>query len=244
MSTPNIQLQKEELDMSSTVLYRLSALSLIWGSALLFLGYMLHPPSIVAALSDPIQTPVHLLIFFGILLVLFGLMGLYARQSGRVGIPGLLGFLLLGFGLPMIEMPHTMGALGLFPILHAKAPGQESGWIQAFFSTPGIGLLAAIAIPVTLLGLVFTGIMTLRAHVVSRWIGIAFLSIVVLNFAQAVPGLADFLNSTLHFPAEIYLVFALIGVLFLSDKGAAEPGAQEKTEVSRAASEHPTSPVR
>lgn len=119
--------------MSSTVVYRLSALSLIWGGGFLCLGYMLHPPSTVAALSDPIQTPVHLLIFFGTFLVLFGLMGLYARQSRRMGILGL-----LGFGLPMIEMPHTVGVLGLFPILHTKAPGQEFSWIQAFFSTPGI----------------------------------------------------------------------------------------------------------
>ncbi len=47
-------------------------------------------------------------------------------------------------------------------------------------------------------------------------------------------------NNILHFPAGIYLVFALIGVLFLIDKGVIESGAREKTGISTVAEEHPT----
>lgn len=226
--------------MSSTWLYRLSGLSLAWGGALVALGYLLHPPDSVAALSNPMQIPVHLMIFFGILLLICGLIGLYTRQFARVGILGLLGLLLLCLGLLMIEMPHTMFALGLFPLLPTKAHGHELDMVNAVFSTPSIGLFSMVSIPAALLGILFTGIMTLRAHVVSRWIGITFLCIIALNFLSFVPGLVDII----HFPAEIYMAFALIGVLFLANTPTIGQPVGKSTPISTDTEAHPVSGAR
>ncbi|HLZ59324.1 MAG TPA: hypothetical protein VKR06_20465 [Ktedonosporobacter sp.] len=206
--------------MSSSTLYRLSGISLIWGGGFIALGYALHPAGDNPKdLANPLQIPVHLMIFFGIFLLLLGLIGLYARQSSRVGILGLAGLLLLFFALPMIEMPHTVAGFGLFPVLATKVPPQEAlTLINSIFDSTPLGIMSAISVPMAVLGTLISGIVTFRAHFLSRGIAMAFFSIIGIEILSLIPGVSDVMI-LLKFPAEIYLCFAAVGFLVLLDKG-------------------------
>lgn len=223
--------------MSSTTLYRLGGISLVWGGGLTALGYILHPAGDNPAdLVNPLQVPVHLMIFFGILLLVLGLISMYARQSSRVGVWGLVGVLLLFFGLLMNEMPHSVAGFVFFPVLGAKVPPQEAlTIINTAFANPALGLMQLLAIPMAVLGVIISAIVTLRAHVLSRAISIALFSIIGIEILSLIPGVADVMTM-LKFPAEIYLDFAVVGILILIDKGAtAQPaltGVGKKLEVS------------
>src|SRR5689334_22898103 len=101
-STTSIRSEWRTGSMSSTTLYRLSGISLFWGGGLIAFGYIFHPADNPAYLATLAMILVHLMIFFGVFLLLLGWIGMYARQSSRAGIWGLAGMLLLFFGLLML----------------------------------------------------------------------------------------------------------------------------------------------
>lgn len=195
------------------------------------LGYIFHPADDPAYLATPVMILVHLMIFFGVFLLLLGWIGMYARQSSRVGIWGLAGMLLLFFGLLMIEMPHAIAFFAFFPVLGPRfAPQQALTLVNAIFAGPVLGLMSSLSILMALLGVITTAIVTLRARVLPRGIPIALFSVLGLNILTFIPVISDVMT-TLKFPAEIYLCFIAVGVLILLDKGArAQP---ESTEARR-----------
>ena len=218
--------------MSSTTLYHLSGISLFWGGGLVALGYILHPADDPAYLATAAMILVHLMIFFGIFFLLLGLIGMYARQSSQAGVWGLIGMLLLFFGLPMLEMPHTVVFFALGPGLVATkfAPQQAENLVNNIFAGPALGVMSPLSTLMAVLGVLTTAIVTLRKRVLPRGIPIAFFSILGFEVLTFIPVVSDVMT-TLKFPAEIYLCFAAAGVLILLDKGAkAQP---ESTEASR-----------
>ena len=224
--------------MSSTTLYRLSGISLLWGSGLMALGYIFHPADNPAYLATPVMILVHLMIFFGVFLLLLGWMGMYARQSSRVGMWGLVSMLLLFFGLLINEMPHTIAFFAIFPVLGPRqSPQQAVALVDAIFGSPVLGLMSPLSILMCLLGVITTAIVTLRARVLSRGIPIALFSVLGLEVLTFIPVVSDVMT-TLKFPAEIYLCFVAVGVLILLDKGAK---AQSESTETRRNLEMPTS---
>ena len=83
--------------MSSTTMYRLSAISLLIGGGFAAIGSIAQA-FLAEDYFSPIWIPVAALIFIGTLFVLIGLPALYLRQMNRVGVFGLIGFVLLFFG--------------------------------------------------------------------------------------------------------------------------------------------------
>jgi hypothetical protein len=228
--------------MSSTILYRLSGISLFGGGVLIALGYIFHPSDDPAYLATSLMILVHLMIFFGIFFLLLGLIGMYARQSSRAGMWGLIGMLLLFFGLLMLEMPHAVAFFALGPGLVATkiAPQQAESLVNNIFASPALSVMQLLSIPMAVLGVITTAIVTLRARMLSRGIPIALFSILGLEVLTFIPVISDVMT-TLKFPAEIYLCFAAVGVLILLDKGAE---TQPESTEARRKLEVPTSSAR
>jgi hypothetical protein len=86
--------------MSSTTMYRLSAISLLIGGGFAAIGAIAQA-FLAEDYFSPLWIPVAALIFIGTLFVLIGLPALYLRQMKQVGVLGLIGFVLLFFGFAM-----------------------------------------------------------------------------------------------------------------------------------------------
>ena len=218
--------------MFSTTLYRLSGISLFGGGILVALGYIFHPADDPAYLATSAMILVHLMIFFGIFFLLLGLIGMYARQSSRAGVWGLVGMLLLFFGLLLLEMPHTVVFFALGPAFVAMkiAPQQAENLINALFSGPVLTIFAPLSTLMAVLGVITTALVTLRQRVLPRGIPIALFSIIAFEIMTFIPVVSDVLTA-LKFPAEIYLCFAVVGTLIFLDGAGKAP--LEGTEPGR-----------
>lgn len=126
----------------------------------------MHPPGEqLRHVLQPIYGPAHVVLFGSWVLAMLGLPGLYARQAGRAGVLGLVGFTLTmvagcyhcylalyeGFAIPvMARQPAAQALLGPGgPLAH------------------GAGALGAFA-SILLLGFPLLGIATVRARVFPR----------------------------------------------------------------------------
>lgn len=82
--------------MSTTRLMHLSGLSLILGGILLFIHFVTHPMGEGAQfVATSIWVPSHAVGFVAFLFLLLGVIGLYLRQADRLGMFGLIVFLLI-----------------------------------------------------------------------------------------------------------------------------------------------------
>ena len=156
--------------MSIKKLIRWGGLALMLGGILFATGPLTHPPADTAEYAlYPLWVPSHLLGGIALLLITLGLVGLYARQSEKVGLAGLIGFILTFVG-------STLGAGALFfidvvvfPFIAARGldwlntPEGAMRTSSAFQLAAGLGGLSL------LLGLLVFAITTLRAHVLPRW---------------------------------------------------------------------------
>lgn len=162
--------------MSADKLYRLSGVSLFLGGLLTALGVI---PMLV--IDDDVPTPtsaaVALLRVVGVMLIVVGLPGLYARHAARAGVLGLFGFLLtLLYLLIMGVAGDTINAF-VTPYIASGAPSLLEGplplgW-QIYIFTGGL---------FGLVGGVMLGIAMLRAAYRTRWAGAALIAGSVLSF--------------------------------------------------------------
>lgn len=141
-----------------------------WSGALLIAAAVLLGSATILVSSSPdanapFSTPVSYLFLVGAILLLLGLPGMYARQANNAGWLGLAGYALLQAGSVLFVMLATPGLW--YPSI--KEPFPES--VSAF--------LLGIALT---LGLLLTGIATLRARVFPRWASILLLGATALFF--------------------------------------------------------------
>lgn len=136
---------------------RLSGFGLIGGAVLL--GAAIVRLSFKPVMDQLLTPDVSLLLLLASILLLLSLPGMYAQQIEATGWLGLAGHGLLQVGLILITV---IGAAPfLYPSIH-EVPGES---LVAF--SLGIALT---------LGLLLTGLATLRAGVYSRWSGILLLA--------------------------------------------------------------------
>ena len=95
--------------MSSTNLIHRSGLLSVLAGVLYALGAILHPAGEdIAAYTSPNWVPAHQIYWAAAMLMLFGLVGLYARQVEKTGWLGLVGFVLAFIGTVVgIGAPST-----------------------------------------------------------------------------------------------------------------------------------------
>ena len=162
--------------MSSTILFRLSGLSLLLGGLLAVVS-LIHPnaSSGLEYLSDPRTVPAHLLGLTAVLLIMLGLPGLYAGQAERAGVLGLVGTVAVFFCVALLDGTHnvidSMVRPALATLPEAAPLLTEGGPLDSAMEAGPLGTIVAVAGPVFLLGMIVLGIATIRARVLPRWVG-------------------------------------------------------------------------
>ncbi len=207
--------------MSSTKLYRLSGGTLIASSLLILINTLLTAVLFPGHSSTPQQvlSPTWVLVVMtvlvGSLLFVIGLPGMYLRQSNGAGKLGLVGFILLFFGILLQGATFSTVQVVILPFLAQKAPQLTSGNsmpVSAF-------LLLIVSGLMYMLGAILLGIATMRAGVFPRWAGILIL-VAGIAMVLTIAPLPDAISSIIEVVSFTALSVAFIqcGYMLISRK--------------------------
>jgi len=153
--------------MSTANLIRWSGLISLLAGVLHVVGALLHPVGEdLAAINSPNWVPAHLVYWVSGTLMLFGLVGLYARQAEKTGWLGLVSFVLAFIGTALVGGLLLMVSTIIPSLIAVEAPALIG---QAMMPP-------AFALPVVFLGyglgFILFGVATMRAGVLPRWSGL------------------------------------------------------------------------
>src|SRR4051794_34764665 len=153
----------------SRMFSRLSAVALIVGGTIGTLAQVFHPEEP----TDPLNVPIHVVLYFGVLLVLFGLPGILTYQGSKVGALGILSGIVAFFGLAMMDLPHAALEMSLVPALTGDASLRpllrEDGPLSIGINNSPFGVVNTLAGPLMLIGFSLLGAAILRSRVLPRW---------------------------------------------------------------------------
>jgi hypothetical protein len=167
--------------MSTINLVRWSGLASLLAGVLYALGALLHPVGEdLASITSPSWVPSHLVYWVSAILMLFSLVGLYARQADKTGWLGLVGFLLALMGTAFVGTIFFISST-IPPLVAAGSPA-----IFEQVMTP-----PAFAVPVLvvgfILGYILFGVATMRAGIFPRWSGLLLIIGVSLFMISEMP---------------------------------------------------------
>lgn len=203
--------------MSSTTLYRLSGISLLIGSLLTISGFI--PDLIVEHSSgSTIAAATALLRLIGLMLVVLGLPGMYARLAERAGMLGLLGFIVTLFSLLMgIAYQPIFAFVNPFLATHAPAllNGRPPQGLLIFFIVGGLLGLA---------GGTMLGIAVMRAAVLPRWAGLVLIAGEVVSLIGNFLGLGQSIENVGEVIFLVGLAWLAVGLL------SKQPGRGEASQ--------------
>lgn len=194
----------------SSNLMRWCGAALLLSGLLTVIGLLLHPdqeanPGVMLATSWDL---IHTALLIGIILSLFGLVGLYARQAVEVGPLGLIGFGLAFTGNALFVAVMTIDAY-IIPALMADPAGQNLlDPAGPLFKGP-LGLIFMSAGIFFALGQLLTGIATMRANVLPCWAGLLLIGAVLLAFSPPLPHLVGMVGGMVMGGGYIWLGYAL-----------------------------------
>ena len=203
--------------MPSSELTRWSGLAAILAGVLLSIGALLNIATETENLSESATTAPYaltwLLYLLGGVLLLLGLVGLYARQSEAAGILGLVGFLGAFLGTALL-VGSAWFQLFVAPFLAVEAPraldAEPTGMLA-------LGFVLSFVVFSTL-GWILFGVGTLRAGVFPRAAAILLIAGVLINFLPT------------HFTEFVFNVaVAWLGFVLFTGQGVA---AQRRARVS------------
>ena len=162
------------MTVTPTTLYRAAAVAAVT-AGLIFIGVQIdHPPSDVTSVATTEWAVRNSLKVLMAALALAGITGMYLRQIKRIGVLGLIGYLVLGAGYLLVLGSAFVSAY-VVPSLADSDPGYvndvlaaatngtaegDIGLLQTVLQVQGFAYLAG--------GLVF-GIALFRARVLARW---------------------------------------------------------------------------
>lgn len=191
--------------MSTQALYRVAAAALVVSGVTLALGLILHPaPPYAPTVTTARWAASHSLWWIGSFAAMVGLVGLYLRWRGDVGLLGFLGTALAVLGLAVIASAMYFEAF-IAPSVAGRAP-------ETFASYPAgggwEGFLAGVVASGALFGLGFLllAIQVYRIDAVPRWA-------VVLAVLGGLPFAVNFLLP--RFAAVLAVVVFGVGLLGL-----------------------------
>ena len=152
--------------MKTPNLIRWSGLALMIGGILGVVGLVIHPLSeTVSDVATSRWVPAHLLAFVSTIPLIFGLIGLYARQAEETGRLGLLGFALTLIGAISEGMELLWIEVIIFPFLVANDPALY----DALRSSSAYLVALALSFLVFFGGWITFGAAMVRAAVLPRW---------------------------------------------------------------------------
>jgi len=201
--------------MKTSNLIRWSGPALMMGGILGVVGLVIHPLSETASdVTSSRWVPAHLLGFVSTIPLIFGLIGLYARQAEETGRLGLLGFALTLIGAISDGMELLWIEVIIFPFLVANNPALYDSLRSSS------AYLVALALSFLLFfgGWITFGAAMVRAAVLPRWtvwlvvmavipaIFILGLAVLVLSGVATASGLSGSGSPTI-------LIFNIVGIV-------------------------------
>ena len=152
--------------MSAANLIRWSGLISILAGVLYAFGAILHPAGEdLAAYTSPNWVIAHQVYWAAAMLMLFGLVGVYARQVEKTGWLGLVGFVLAFIGTAYV------GSIFLMVSTVVPTVVKEMPALFDQVGTPSTATVLVVALGFSL-GYILFGIATMRAKVLPRWSGL------------------------------------------------------------------------
>ena len=151
--------------MSTANLIRWSGVAGFLAGLLYALGALLHPVGEdLVSVTDPKWVPSHLVYWASAILLLFSLVGLYARQTEKSGWLGFVGFILALIGTAMVGSIFFISST-VIPLVAVGSPDffEQASTPPAFIPVIIVGFV---------LGYILFGIATMRAGIFSRWSGL------------------------------------------------------------------------
>ena len=205
---------------SAASLTRWAGLAAVVGGSLFVGVQAVHPPETLAAVTTGTWALVHAGGVAMCLLILLGLVGIYARQAEETGWLGLAGFLL--FGLMWALTAAFQFAEGLIlPLLATDAPAFVEGFLgitSGATSAVNLGVLPAVYALTSglyLVGGVLFGVATLRAGVLPRWAGGALAAGTMAPLALSLLLPHEFIRLA---AVPVGIALALLGAALWSDR--------------------------
>ena len=152
--------------MKTSNLIRWSGLALMIGGILGAISLVIHPLSETASdVASSLWVPAHLLGFVSTIPLIFGLIGLYARQAEETGRLVLLGFALTLIGAISEGMEQLWIEVIIYPFLVANSPAL----FDSLRSSPAYLGSVALGFILFLGGFIVFGAAMVRAAVLPRW---------------------------------------------------------------------------
>jgi len=192
----------------------LSGVSLIAGGTTGIVAHILHlqyhpthPAEVLPYIAK--SEPVHLLLFAAVLLLMFGLTGLVARQGEKSGLVGLVGVVLVFFGLMFAEGMHCVLEFGIYPAMAHSVPNEIIGIIDKMYAGSPYSYLETAGSLILLLGAFTLGISILRAGVLPSWTAWSLFATDVAAVLAFLPPTHGLIGG--RFPVLLYLAFVGIG---------------------------------
>lgn len=168
--------------MPATRLVRLSGIALILGGIGVFIHYLTHPPGESAQfVAMPLWIFSHWIAFPAWILILLGLVGVYARISEKIGLLGLI-FFIFAFGSGMLAGPGDFLVGGVVQVLSPDF-GNPGGPLE----TVPMARMAFDLAQIWLLAFPLFALATLRASILPRtgaWL-------IILTFPLAIVALTQ-----------------------------------------------------
>ena len=162
---------------TSSNLIRWAGLSAMAAGIIFVVVQMIHPSSILSSVTTDAWANVHFLSIAMCLFGLYGITGLYARQSDKAGWLGLVGYLLLSLWFA-ITAPFLFVEAFIEPLVATTAPKFVESLLALVNGSAGevnLGLFAtlySLTALLYMLGGVLFGVATFRARILPRWAGI------------------------------------------------------------------------
>ncbi|MBL0746989.1 hypothetical protein [Nocardioides baculatus] len=220
--------------MTTTTLYRLSALALIMSFVLSLLGGVLHPvidgqSHSVEVFLAPRSPWAQYLIYAGAVFLMLGLPGGYLFFREELGKLGFVGFTTYMVGNALSAMAHLVVEAFVGPTLAADPQGRhlvsDTGEI---FDATSFVVLQAVGGLIFVFGLILIGIALIKAGGIPSWIGI-MLVLGVLPLFVPFPERAVVAGLIVEVPRG--LMVASLGILMIQRVGAPRTAERELERV-------------
>jgi hypothetical protein len=189
--------------MSTKQLFRMSGLSLILGGVFLFIHFATHPMGEGAQfVAMPLWSLSHAIGFIAWPLLLLGMIGLYAQQADRLGMLGLISFVLIFISGIDFGGGQLIGA-AIQPIYpHFGDPGGLA------YTSPAVKLILSFG-ELWLLGFLVFAILSLRTRTFPRLGGWLTILAVIIGVAAA---LLPFGSTTSYYLADLATAILATGL--------------------------------
>lgn len=171
--------------MSASSLFKLAAVGLIVGAALVTLGDVLTPQGDPKQMvASPLLYPTLIAGVVGSIMIVAAWPAAYLRQRAESGVPGFAGMLTVFAGATAITVGGKLVQLLVFPWLVSVLSNS-----QMENGLPALSLFFPISSAVVSLGGVVFAVAMFRAKVFSRPLSVAFGVLAVLSFVLGAPNL-------------------------------------------------------